>query len=99
MTNEKVAAPDIVFGMIGYHRGGGLFLKDDVDKDGAEKVAIEQDLSEYLLIPKWSPGNHAARKLKPDGSYGVTSTRRFVFRHLLDRRWKHIPSTDELRRL
>ena len=84
-------------GMLGYNDKGRPFIALDVDKDDAEKIARENDLSEYLLFPRHEDYNHRGYIRTTPGVYEWTYSRVAVFCHLLntDRRW--VPRKEDLK--
>ena len=87
------------YSMIGFGGRNGLLLLHGLTAKEAQNEAEKAGVDEYLLHPPW-----LARRKKPPGTrrpgtepYMRTSCRRLIFRQLLDHKWKHIPSSEELK--
>jgi hypothetical protein len=83
--------------MLGYTDEGCPFMALDVDKDDAVKIARENDLSEYLLVPGHKDYSHHGYIRTAPGVYEWTYCRVFAFCHLLntERRW--VPRKEDLK--
>jgi hypothetical protein len=84
-------------GVLGYTAEGRPFLKLDVDVDGAKEWASENDLSEYILIPRGDKRRtHQGYIRNKEGKYEKKKTRLAVFRHLLSAGKGEVPSREDV---
>ncbi len=84
-------------GMLGYTAEGRPFLKLDVDVDDAIERARENDLSEYILIPRGDKRRtHQGYIRNKEGKYEKKKTRLAVFRHLLSAGVGEVPSREDV---
>src|SRR3712207_9070532 len=83
--------------MLGYNDEGRPFMTLDVDKDGAEDIARDNDLSEYLLFPRLKRYNHRGYIRTAPGVYEWTYCRVAVFCHLLHTTHRWVPREEDLK--
>lgn len=84
-------------GMLGYTAEGRTFMELDVDKDDAKQRAMENDLSEYILVPRGdNEHKHLGYIRNEKGNYEVKPTRLAVFRHLLSAGVGEVPSKKDV---
>ena len=83
-------------GMLGYTAEGRPFMDKDVDVDDAKERARENDLSEYILIPRGDKRRtHQGYIRNKEGKY-EKKTRLAVFRHLLTTGKGEVPSREDV---
>jgi hypothetical protein len=84
-------------GMLGYTAEGRTFMELNVDKDDAKQRATENDLSEYILVPRTdNEHTHLGYIRNPAGDYKQETTRLAVFRHLLSAGVGEVPSRKDV---
>ena len=84
-------------GMLGYTIEGRPFIEKDVDLDDAKEKAEENDLSEYILIPRGDKlRQHAGYIRNSESKYEKKKTRLAVFRHLLSAGNGVVPSKEDV---
>jgi hypothetical protein len=89
-------------GMLGYTAEGRPFLREkNVDVDEAKHIAQANDLSEYILVPRWVGGkptdyDHHGYIRDEAGEYKPRTTRLAVFRHLLTAGKGEVPSREDV---
>jgi hypothetical protein len=84
-------------GMLGYTAEGRPFLDLDVDVDDARERARENDLSEYILVPRRDNAHdHLGYIRNEEGEYEKKTTRLAVFRHLLSAGVGGVPSREDV---
>lgn len=84
-------------GMLGYTAEGRPFMAMDVDVGDAKERARENDLSEYILVPRGDNDNdHIGYIRNEDGNYVRKTTRLAVFRHLLSAGKGEVPSRKDV---
>ena len=84
-------------GMLGYTAEGRPFMAMDVDVDGAKEQAGENNLSEYILVPRGdNDHDHVGYIRDEDGKYERKTVRLAVFRHLLSAGEGEVPSRKDV---
>lgn len=84
-------------GMLGYTAEGRPFMELDVDKDDAKQRARENDLSEYILVPRGdNEHDHLGYLRNEKSDYEKKTTRLAVFRHLLSAGVGEVPSKKDV---
>jgi len=85
-------------GMLGYTAEGRPFLLElGVDVKDAKERARENDLSEYILVPRGdNEHDHLGYIRNEAGKYEKKTTRLAVFRHLLTAGKGEVPSREDV---
>jgi hypothetical protein len=85
-------------GMLGYTAEGVPFLRElAMDVDDAKEQARDNDLSEYILVPRGDNENdHIGYIRNEEGKYERKTTRLAVFRHLLSAGVGEVPSREDV---
>jgi hypothetical protein len=84
-------------GILGYTAEGRPFMDLDVDVDDAKERARENDLSEYILVPRGdNEHDHLGYIRNEEGDYEKKTTRLAVFRHLLSAGVGEVPSRKDV---